>query len=90
MAMDEWLKRRRITLLPKWPACSPDANPVEQVNAILGRAVQLRGPIGEHELEQFLLEEWEKLPQSLFDDLVRSCPSRWERIVAGGGDSIKP
>ncbi len=90
VTLDEWLRRRRVALLPSWPPSSPDGNPVEQVNGILGRRVQARGPVGEEELCAFIKAEFAMIPQSTLDALVMSCADRWERIVAYGGQTIKP
>ena len=57
----EWFKTKRWTVL-KWPAISPDVNPIEYLWGDLKTAVGRRHPSNLGELEQFAQEEWAKLP----------------------------
>ena len=57
----EWFKTKRWTVL-KWPAMSPDINPIEHLWGDLKTAVGRRHPSNLGELEQFAQEEWAKLP----------------------------
>lgn len=86
-----YVKRRRIKVLQrKWPALSPDANPVEQVNFLLAHALQKRGPFGPQEITKFVIEEFNKIPQATLDGLVKSAAARWRKIVQVDGEIIKP
>lgn len=86
-----YLKKKRIQLLPwKWPAVSCDLSPIEQLWQWIDDAVQLRGPYGVEELQQFIEEELAKIPQERIDRLVRSFRKRCQRVIAANGEVIKP
>ena len=57
----KWFNTKRWTVL-KWPAMSPDLNPIEHLWGDLKTAVGRRHPSNLGELEQFPQEEWAKLP----------------------------
>ena len=46
----------------KWPAMSPDLNPIEHLWGDLKTVVGRRHPSNLGEIEQFAQEEWAKLP----------------------------
>ena len=46
----------------KWPAMSPDLNPIEHLWGDLKTTVGRRHPSNLGEVEQFAQEEWDKLP----------------------------
>ncbi|GFV52844.1 transposable element Tcb1 transposase [Trichonephila clavipes] len=60
----------------EWPACSPDRNPIEHVWDALGRRVAGRQPPPQtlQELERALLEEWDRIPQLVINNLNDSLP----------------
>jgi transposase/predicted transcriptional regulator len=62
-----YLKQRKIDVVEKWPAYSPDWNPIERIWNELKRVVGQRCPLNEEELKQVAREEWERLPQDLID-----------------------
>jgi hypothetical protein len=73
-----------------WSALSPDLSPIEQLWSILDSAVKARGPWGCNELERFVVEEFDRIPQSTIDKLVLSFPSRCQRVIEAQGDTVKP
>lgn len=88
---EDFLKRRRVRVLPlKWPALSPDLNPIEQLWSIIAKRVQARGPWGVDQLRQFVEEEWASVPQSTINKLVESFKSRCKSVVRAEGRTIKP
>ncbi|GFU79287.1 hypothetical protein TNCV_2138101 [Trichonephila clavipes] len=56
-----------------WPARSPDLNPIEN-EGCFGRQVAGRNypPTNKNTLIHALIEEWDKLPQQLLDNVVQS------------------
>jgi transposase len=71
-----------------WPSNSPDLNPIENLWAIVKRNVELRKPKNLSELESFLGEEWEKIPNSLLINLVNSMSRRCNDVIEKNGDRI--
>lgn len=71
-----------------WPSNSPDLNPIENLWAIVKRNVELRRPKNLSELELFLGEEWEKIPNNLLINLVNSMPQRCREVIEKNGERI--
>ncbi|GFV70726.1 transposable element Tcb2 transposase [Trichonephila clavipes] len=72
----------------EWPACSPDMNPIEHVWDALGRRVAGRQPPPQtlQELERALLEEWDRIPQLVINNLIDSMPQRCSTLLAVRGN----
>ena len=85
--VDEMLEAEGIARM-KWPACSPDLNPIEHAWDMLGRRIAARPvpPTTIPELEVALLDEWHNIPQELIDNLIDSMPRRCEAVLAVRGD----
>ncbi len=56
-----WLRRRRIRVL-KWPACSPDLSPIENIWRIITRKMRQRRPKTVEQLEACIRQEWDNIP----------------------------
>ena len=71
-----------------WPSRSPDLNPIEHIWDEHGRRVRL--PVNPSEtlgdLERALDEQWRRLPQAVFTNVLRSMRRRCVdvRIARGG------
>ena len=61
-----------------WPSRSPDLNPIEHIWGELGRRVrqQVSPPQTLGDLERALVEQWRRLPQTVFTNLLRSTRRR--------------
>lgn len=71
-----------------WPSNSPDLNPIENLWAIVKRNVEKRMPKNLAELEQFMAEEWDAIPNSLLISLIHSMKSRCELVIENNGERI--
>jgi transposase len=71
-----------------WPSNSPDANPVENLWAILERCVEKRRPSNIDELEQFLNEEWKRVEKVTLVNLIRSMTKRCQVLIDSRGERI--
>ena len=77
-----------IRTLP-WPSKSPDLNPIENVWDFLGRKVAARVPQNLVQLQNFLLEEWNQIPQNYFDRLVEGMPRRINAVIEVRGGQTR-
>jgi hypothetical protein len=83
----EWLKSQEIALM-KWPARSPDLNPIENLWSFLARKVyeDSRQYNSIDELETAIQQCWNTIPRSLIEKLILSMGDRcWEVAQAAGG-----
>ncbi|GFW60995.1 transposable element Tcb2 transposase [Trichonephila clavipes] len=76
----------------KWPACSPDMNPIEHVWGALGRRVAGRQPPPQtlQEMERALLEEWDRMPQLVINNLIDSMPQSHMSTIVDGPQNSAP
>ena len=58
----DYLQQQNIDLRP-WPASSPDLSPIEHLWDALDRGVRQRQPQTLGDLRNFLVEEWNRIPQ---------------------------
>ncbi len=84
-----WFEAKEIELL-KWPACSPDLNPIENLWGILGRKVYRgnRKFLSLQELEQAVRLNWMEIDRKLLESLINSMPGRVFDVVARNGKQI--
>ena len=71
-----------------WPANSPDLNPIENLWSIVKHNVEKRIPTSISELNQYLVDEWEKIPNSMLSNLVSSINHHCQMIIDGNGERI--
>ena len=78
----------QINLIKDWPPNSPDISCIENLWAILKARVSFREPETVKQLEEFLMEEWDKLDQNLIDSLIASTPKRLQYVIEERGGCI--
>jgi transposase len=74
-AVTEMLEQEGVETLA-WLARSPDLNPVENVWHLLKNKVYKRVPNTLNELEDYILDEWDRLEDATVESLASSFPSR--------------
>jgi hypothetical protein len=85
-----YLQRNKINVLPKWPAYSPDLNPIENVWKLLNVALAHRsaGITSVDELKKAVVEAWKSLPQQTINNLVLSFRGRLLKVRATKGACV--
>jgi transposase len=73
----------------RWPAQSPDLNPIENLWSILDQQLSKRSPNSEEELYETLQEGWKAIPVQVLTNLVDSMPRRIEAVLAVRGNPTK-
>jgi hypothetical protein len=75
----------------KWPAKSPDLNPIEYFWDVLQMQIQQQGPApcNTTKLEVALLEEWDLIPQRTIRSLIRSFLRRSRAVIQARGGHTK-
>lgn len=71
----------------RWPARSPDLNPIEHVWDQVGRRINHRNnpPLSLNDLRTAVVEEWDNLPQGRVQDLISSMPRRLQEVIRQRG-----
>lgn len=81
-----WLKAQNITTI-KWPACSPDLNPMENLWGILVRDIYAnnRQYKSVNELKTAIIGSWSKIRKETIKKLVDSMNNRIFQVIHGNG-----
>lgn len=86
----DFLKTHKIATL-KWPACSPDLNPIENLWGIIVREVYRdnRQFSNVQDLKNAILQAWTNIPLLTLSNLVKSMPKRLLEVVKANGGPTK-
>lgn len=74
----------------QWPAMSPDMNCIEHAWDMLKRAIAQRPhpPITLQEVIEAAIEEWDRIPQDVLDNLIRGMPRRVRTLLDVHGGHV--
>ena len=86
----KWFKDQGYTVM-KWPAQSPDINPIEHLWWYLKKqlAAYEVAPKGVVELWERCQVEWEKIPKEVCQNLIESMPRRVQAVLKAKGGHTK-
>jgi hypothetical protein len=86
----EWLEAQEIPVM-KWPARSPDLNPIENLWSFLARKVyeDSRQYSTILDLEKAIQRCWSLIPRSLIQKLILSMGDRCFEVAQANGGKIK-
>ena len=83
-----WLATK-CKYIQKWPANSPDLNPIETLWGAMKKAVNSIKPKTVEDLKIIIQKVWDDFPQSKINDLVMSFYQRLHLIIQENGESIQ-
>ena len=83
-----WLKTK-CRIITKWPANSPDLNPIENLWGCMKKAVSLIKPSSLDELHDVIQQVWDNFPMSSINNLVMSFLQRLQFTINQKGQSIQ-
>jgi len=81
----KWKEENGINRM-RWPANSPDLNPIENVWAVLKLNVRKRRPCTVKQLVRAIYKEWKELLVEYAQTLVSSMTRRVKEVITAQGD----
>jgi transposase len=69
----------------RWPANSPDLNPIENIWRLLKYQVGKRFPKTGDEVRQYLEEEWNQLSTADLEKYTSNIKERYKAVIAANG-----
>jgi uncharacterized protein YbcC (UPF0753/DUF2309 family) len=88
-AMNQDYLHRKCVKVMKWPACSPDLNPIENLWKIMDDMTSERKPKTENELFRILNHAWKNMDKEYLKTLVKSMPNRCKEVIKNKGFPTK-
>ena len=72
----------------RWPANSPDLNPIENVWGLLKLKIRAKQPKSINGLKRLINKEWKSFDNSYCENLITSMENRTSSCIAANGDYI--
>ncbi|CAF4553057.1 unnamed protein product [Rotaria socialis] len=82
--ISQWFVKNQINTL-KWPAQSPDLNPIEHAWDELERRMKRHSPKNKEELWMILKKEWKGIGRDVTSRLVNSMSKRFQEVMKHHG-----
>lgn len=79
-------KQQNNVITMKWPAMSPDANPIENVWSYMKMKLKGKPVYTVKQLSFQIKKIWRSLPKEYAENLVESMGKRCQAIISNGGD----
>lgn len=73
----------------KWPACSPDLNPIENVWKLVKEKVWKLRPTTKESLKESILNAWDSIPLETIQNIILSMNKRLQDVIDNNGDYTK-
>ena len=83
----KWKINNKIKSL-KWPSCSPDLNPIENVWELLKKKVAKTKTNTKIEFINCIKSEWNDIKMEIINNLIDSMPNRIQKVINNKGDII--
>jgi hypothetical protein len=87
--VQDWLADQSFQKTQDWPANSPDLNPIENVWAMLTRAVAKHVIDDTAELQRIIILEWDNLSLDTIRKLYNSIHMRYALVIKDNGEPTK-
>lgn len=84
----QWFEKQGITVL-KWPAMSPDLNPIENLWSVIKRRLEKLDPTKIEDMKYGIEKIWEDIDEEILESLIGSMKKRLELCIAAEGEKIK-
>ena len=82
-----WFNKHKVNIL-KWPATSPDLNPIENLWDIIDKKLTNYYLTTGNDLQQAILKLWLEIPVETCENLVQSMPRRINSCISAKGSSF--